>query len=198
MTRTSLRHTKIRSRSSSFQSSPDDRGSEIVTLWKDYESLQPETGLSTAELMNLLRNRLMTHTSLRHTKKRSSSSSSDTTIYDGSSGRQSTWKDYDYLNRNSGLSKSNLMNLLQNQMITHTSLRHTKKHSSSPSLEHSSNSGGSSLLPLRKEIESLIHDIGLTKAELMNLIRNKLMTHTSLRHTKKRTGSCSFHPKIAH
>ena len=219
MTHTSLRHTKKRSDSSSFDPAIGDGSSGLLSLWKEYESFKHKTGLGKAELMNVLRNKLMTHTSLQHTKKREGSSSLDRTIDDGSSGILSLWNDYDSLHRSSGLSKSELMKLLQNKMMTHTSLRHTKKSSRS-----SSDDRGSGLLSLWAQFESLQHKTGLSKAELMDLLSNKLidaieaiddeiskllsmwnayhylqrkselMTHTSLRHTKKRSSSSSFEP----
>ena len=69
---------------------------------------------------------------------------------------------------NSGLSKFDLMDLLRSQMMTHTSLRHTKR-SQVPQ-------------PLERFISS---NSGLRKVDLMNLLRSQMMTHTSLRHTKR-------------
>ena len=183
MTHTSLRHTKKRSSDSSFDPSSDDGGSGLVSLWNEYESLQHKTGLSKAELMDLLRNNLMTHTSLRHTKKQSGASSFDPTIDGGNSGLLTMWKDSDTLHQNSRLSKNELMNLLKNQMMTHTSLRHTKKRSSSSSFEPATEERNAGLLSVWKDSDSLHHNSRLSKTDLMALLRNQMMTHTSLRHT---------------
>ena len=209
-----LRHNRKRSGSSSFQSSNDDEGTGLPSETKKRESLQQKSEFSNTEVMDLLRldkkttMDLLTTTdkSLRHTKKRVDSSSSESIPNDVRYGILSALKDNEYLHRISELYNLNLLNLLKNSTMTSITTRHTKKRSSYSSSESSSEGENTGLLSAWKDYDSLSPNFRLSKRvsmiprasmmpfwiHLINILRNKMMAHTSFRHTKKRAEFPTF------
>ena len=61
------------------------------------------------------------------------------------------------------MSKSELINALRNQMMTHTSLRHTRKRSDSSSFEPTVDDVASDILSFVNEYESMQHEPELSQ-----------------------------------
>ena len=205
-----LRFHRKRSGSPSSESYNDDGISGLLSELNEHHPLENKYEFSNTETMDLLRTKNllsptilksimdlipMTGNSLEHTKKRSDSSSSESSTNDRNYGIISALQEYDYFHRISGLKNSDLFSLLfadiayMKSLMSSNSPHHARKRSSSSSSMLPTEEYGTGHLSTLKDYDSMNHNARWSKNSTMDIHRGEMMAHTSLRHTTRQEES---------